>query len=57
MATIASNHGDAPQTLEGPTAAQWSAVREEIRYLYLIEKKPLKHVKQILEQRRGFRAT
>ncbi|KPI44086.1 uncharacterized protein AB675_6501 [Cyphellophora attinorum] len=57
MATIASNHGDAPQTLEGPTAAQWSAVKEDIRYLYLIEKKPLKHVKQILEQRRGFRAT
>ncbi|KAK5056070.1 hypothetical protein LTR84_012621 [Exophiala bonariae] len=39
---------------EGPTPAQWQAVREEIRVLY--EKKPLKDVKRILE-RRGFRAT
>lgn len=39
---------------EGPSPAQWQAVKEEIRVLY--EKKPLKDVKRILE-RRGFRAT
>lgn len=40
---------------EGPGPAQWQAVKEEIRLLY--EKKPLKDVRKILEQRRGFRAT
>ena len=40
---------------EGPAPAQWQAVKEEIRTLY--EKKPLKDVRKILEQRRGFRAT
>ncbi len=40
---------------EGPAPAQWQAVREEIRVLY--EKKPLRDVRRILEQRHGFRAT
>jgi len=40
---------------EGPGPAQWQAVKDEIRTLY--EKKPLKDVRKILEQRRGFRAT
>ncbi|KIX02476.1 uncharacterized protein Z518_08417 [Rhinocladiella mackenziei CBS 650.93] len=40
---------------EGPAQAQWQAVKEEIRMLY--EKKPLKEVRKILEQRHGFRAT
>ena len=40
---------------EGPAPAQWQAVKEEIRVLY--EKKPLKDVRRILEQRHGFRAT
>lgn len=40
---------------EGPAPNQWQAVKEEIRVLY--EKKPLRDVKRILEQRHGFRAT
>ncbi|EXJ80826.1 hypothetical protein A1O3_07110 [Capronia epimyces CBS 606.96] len=40
---------------EGPAAAQWQAVKEEIRYLY--QDKPLRDVRRILEQRHGFRAT
>ncbi|KAI1627802.1 hypothetical protein EDD37DRAFT_277000 [Exophiala viscosa] len=40
---------------EGPAPAQWQAVKDEIRILY--EKKPLRDVKKILEQRHGFRAT
>lgn len=40
---------------EGPAAAQWQAVKEEIKALY--EKRPLRDVKRILEQRHGFRAT
>ncbi len=40
---------------EGPSHARWQAVKEEIRILY--EKKPLKDVRRIMEQRHGFRAT
>lgn len=40
---------------EGPAPAQWQAVKEEIRVLY--EKRPLKDVRKIMEQRHGFRAT
>ncbi|KAK4949756.1 hypothetical protein LTR10_011598 [Elasticomyces elasticus] len=40
---------------EGPTPAQWQAVKDEIRMLY--EGRPLRNVKKILEQRHGFRAT
>ncbi|EHY59043.1 hypothetical protein HRR83_001687 [Exophiala dermatitidis] len=40
---------------EGPAPAEWQAVKEEIRLLY--EKKPLRDVRTILEQRHGFRAT
>ncbi|KIW19768.1 hypothetical protein PV08_00342 [Exophiala spinifera] len=40
---------------EGPAPNQWQAVKEEIRVLY--EKKPLRDVRRILEQRHGFRAT
>lgn len=51
-AAPASSHLEAR---EGPAPAQWQAVKEEIRVLY--EKKPLRDVRRILEQRHGFRAT
>lgn len=56
--TPASASASAPSQLEareGPAPAQWQAVREEIRTLY--EKRPLRDVRRILEQRHGFRAT
>lgn len=59
MATSSANptYGNVSHTVEGPSAAQWAAVQQEIRVLYLIEKRPLKEVKQILEDRHNFRAT
>ena len=51
-APVSASHLEAR---EGPAPAQWQAVKEEIRVLY--EKKPLKDVRRILEQRHGFRAT
>ncbi|KAK5384196.1 hypothetical protein LTR20_008664 [Exophiala xenobiotica] len=61
--SVAQNSTQAPaapttqqlEAREGPAPAQWQAVREEIRVLY--EKKPLRDVRRILEQRHGFRAT
>ena len=38
-----------------PVAAQWEAVKDEIRVLY--EKHPLREVRTIMEKRHGFRAT
>src|SRR5882757_6895732 len=56
--TSASTQASAPSQLEareGPAPEQWQAVKEEIRVLY--ERKPLRDVRKILEQRHGFRAT
>lgn len=54
-AHISSLASEVSRSTEGPSAAQWAAVKEEIRVLY--EKKPLRDVKTILEKRHGFRAT
>lgn len=55
LATPAPAAPNLLEAREGPAPAQWQAVKDEIRVLY--EKKPLRDVKKILEQRHGFRAT
>ncbi|KAK4938541.1 hypothetical protein LTR10_021073 [Elasticomyces elasticus] len=55
LATPTSGAPTHLEAREGPAPAQWQAVKDEIRILY--ERKPLRDVKKILEQRHGFRAT
>jgi hypothetical protein len=45
----------ARSSTEGPSPAQWAAVKDEIRILY--EKKPLRDVRAILDRQYGFKAT
>ena len=40
---------------EGPAPAQWQAVKDEIRVLYL--RNPLRDVRRIMERKYNFKAT
>lgn len=41
----------------GPTTAEWERIKPAVRRLYVVEKRPLRDVVDILDQQHGFRAT
>jgi hypothetical protein len=42
---------------QGPSAADWEAIKEVVYHHYVTRKRPLKVVREILARERNFRAT
>ena len=50
----------APAALEPqaiPTQGEWAAMYPEIERLYVLERRKLRHVVQVMKQKHGFKAT
>jgi hypothetical protein len=45
------------QCHQGPSAADWEAIKEAVYHHYVTRKRPLKVVREILARERNFRAT
>lgn len=41
----------------GPATAEWDRIKPIVRRLYVVEKRPLREVVDVLDQQHGFRAT